>query len=132
MKRLLITALISSSAFASTAVKLDMKLNLNGKEAKPIIITNYGQEAKLTENDDTGNGLEISVLPTAVAKKSAKEQQAINLKFEISEIKAGQKSVIATPVVITHLGKVARISQERDGHHALSLEVVPTETTASK
>ncbi len=130
MKRLFVTVLISSSAFASTALKIDMKLNLNGKEARPSVVAKYGQAVKLMEGDETGDGLEISVLPTAIAKKSAKEQQAVRLQFEISEIKSGQRNVVASPVIVTHLSKVAQITQERDGRGTLSIEVVPTETTA--
>ena len=52
MKIVYLVALLSTSAFASTAVKLDMKLKLNGKETSPVVITNYGQEAKLSSQDE--------------------------------------------------------------------------------
>ena len=131
MKIVYLVALLSTSAFASTAVKLDMKLKLNGKETSPVVITNYGQEAKLSSQDEkTGDGVEISVLPTLDSKKNADGKQAVNLKFQVSEIKKGARTVVANSTVITHLGKSARITQEHKDNHSLSLEVVPTEVTS--
>jgi hypothetical protein len=129
MKKLVIVGLmLSASAFASTAVRLDMTVSLDGSKSKPVIITKYGKEAKLSNIDHAGNGIEISVIPTKVLKDGKQEQQTVQLKFEVSEVKKNRRNILATPMVTSFLGKTAQISSQ---DHKLALEVVPTEIVAN-
>ena len=116
--------LVSASAFASSKVKLDMTLTLNGKSTKPTVIVLYGQAGTISEKDAAGNGVEIAVTPTE-ASIPQKAGRAVKLDFVISEIKANEKTAVGNSEITTLLGQSAIISQKKPGGRSLRLVVLP-------
>ena len=116
--------LVSANAFASTKVKLDMTLTLNGKSTKPTIIVLYGQAGTISEKDSSGNGVEITVIPTEASIPN-KAGKAVKLDFVISELKDNEKTVVGNSEITTLLGQSAIFSQKKPGGRSLRLVVLP-------
>ena len=116
--------LLSSSAFASKNVNLDMTLTLNGKIVNPRLIVPYGQAGTISQKDALGNGFEVAVTPTETSVPT-NPRKSVQLDLVISEFKANQKKVLATSEVNTFLGQSAMISQSKPGERELKLEILP-------
>lgn len=117
------------SASAANGIKLQMALTLNGKTIYPELVALPGETATIVERGDSGSGLEISVRPTlGYLERSAKQ---VELAFIISRVEQGRKEKIASPRVITRLGEIAVLQQNKERsrgrRYDLELKVTATE-----
>ena len=110
----------------SEAVKMSFKLKINGRDSTPLVVTNFGQEATISQSDlpDGKNGYELSATPTRVEAKDGKEFLKISMK--ISEIVKGKKQLVAQPEMLVEDGVTATLKQTSKDGKKLEVTVTPT------
>lgn len=115
------------AAPVSSVVKIDMKIRLNGATTHPTVLASYGERGTVTQRDQKGNGIEVSVLPTRMKNDRAGLGRAVLLNFEVAEFKNGERLVVSASKVAVRLGHAAQITQATDRAKFLALDLVPSE-----
>ena len=104
-----IAFMISSTGVGASkqAITLDMELSIDGKFFfKPTVISISGETASIESTSEDGKGVSIEVTPTLQNKN------AVSMKFVVSEIEEGKKTIVNKSTILSPLGETAKISQE--------------------
>jgi len=124
---LLSAIVVSWTVSAAQVVKLDMKLELDGKTSHSQVITSTSSPASITQVDSkTGDGYEIKVTPSLEPRANEDAVQAVRMEFEVVRLTAGVRTVLFSPRATTLVGKSATFTTESGPAHPIRLEVVPS------
>ena len=103
-------ALIFSATGVATseqAITLDVELSIDGKlVSHPTVVLISGATASIESASEDGKGVYIEVTPTLQNKN------AVSMKFVVSEIEEGKKTIVNKSTILSPLGETAKISQE--------------------
>src|SRR3954471_10896018 len=107
-----ITAFFSMNMWGAVGkVQIDMSVVLDGKKTDSSVITFFGKEASISDVNQFGEGMEISVMPE-IANSKIKTAKAIQMTFAISKIHQHIKTPLSKPKAIALLGQPVTITEK--------------------
>lgn len=118
-----IVFIISATGLASSKqpITLDMKLSIDGRlVSHPTVVSMSGETVSVESASEDGSGVYIEVTPTLQNKNE------VFMKFVVSKLEEGKKTIISKSTIMSFLGKTGEISQESttgESNESMSLVV---------